>query len=125
MLYRTHEGGPLTEITIEPGAVIVTMTFDRPGDFTEGHRHAFDHDMEVKSGRFLMLLDGVPSVVEAGRRVTVPAGALHGGRALALDTVVRCVHRHADIHPDKTDGEGIPLEWLTRLTIPRQAHVGG
>jgi hypothetical protein len=87
MQYRTHEDGPLTEISIEPGAVVVTMTFDRPGDYTQLHSHAFDHEMQcVKVW------------------------------PLASGTVLRCVHAHDDIHPDMKPEDGVPIEWLHRLT---------
>jgi hypothetical protein len=30
--------------------------------------------------------------------------------------VLRCVHAHDDIHPDMKPEDGVPIEWLHRLT---------
>jgi quercetin dioxygenase-like cupin family protein len=116
MKYRTHEDGPLTEIHIEPGAVVVTMTFDVPGCHTRLHSHTFDHWMECLSGRARIEIDGDVRIVNPGDRYLVEAHKHHSVNPLGLDTVLRCVHEHADIHPSKMDGQGIPLEWLYRLT---------
>ena len=116
MQYRTHEDGPLTTISIEPGAVCIRMDFDHPGAFTRLHSHAFDHWMEVVSGSARIVIDGVETIVRQGDRYLVEAHKQHGVWPLESGTVLRCVHEHADIHPDKLTGEGIPLEWLRRLT---------
>lgn len=115
MEYRTHDDGPLTTISIEPGAVIVTMAFDQPASHTKLHAHTFDHWMECVSGLARIEIDGVAQIVRPGDRYMVEAHKQHSVTPLALDTVLRCVHEHADIHPDKA-GNGIPLEWLKRLT---------
>lgn len=116
MKYRTHENGPLTTIHVEPGAVIVTMQFDLPGCHTRLHSHTFDHWMECVRGAARVEIDGIESFVREGGRYLVEAHKQHGVWPLSIDTVLRCVHEHADIHPDKMDGTGIPLEWLDRLT---------
>lgn len=115
MQYRTHDDGPLTTITVEPGAVCVTMDFDTPGAFTRLHSHAFDHWLHCISGAARIEIDGVQTIVKPGDRYLVQAHAQHGVWPLQSGTVLRCVHEHADIHPDRAL-EGIPLEWLTRLT---------
>lgn len=115
MQYRTHEDGPLTTIRIEPGAVVVEMEFDLPGSFTQMHAHTFDHWMECVRGSARILIDGVQTIVRKGDRYLVEAHKQHGCWPLEADTLLRCVHEHADIHPDGAS-DGIPLEWLTRLT---------
>jgi len=110
MQYRTHEDGPLTDISIEPGAVVVTMTFDRPGDYTQLHSHAFDHEMQT------VLNEGGSYLVEAHKQ--------HGIWPLASGTVLRCVHHHEDIHPDMKPEDGVPIEWLHRLTDKVEHAVG-
>lgn len=114
MQYRTHADGPLTTITVEPGAVVVTMDFDVPGAFTQMHRHAFDHWMTCISGSARIVIDGVQTIVRPGDRYLVEAHKEHGVWPLESGTVLRCVHENADIHPDKAQA-GIPLEWLERL----------
>lgn len=116
MQYRNHDDGPLTTISIEPGAVVVEMNFDMPESFTRLHSHTFDHWMECVRGSALIVIDGVKTVVRAGDRYLVEAHKQHSVFPLESDTLLRCVHEHDDIHPDKIDGEGIPLEWLQRLT---------
>jgi quercetin dioxygenase-like cupin family protein len=115
MEYRAQSDGPLTRIHVAPGAVVVTMTFDQPGCHTRLHAHAFDHTMHCDAGRARVEIDGVGSIVGPGDSYLVEAHKQHGVWPLALDTVLRCVHEHADIHPDQA-GDGIPIEWLERLT---------
>lgn len=114
MQYRAHEGGPLTSIAIEPGAVIVTMHFDEPACHTRLHSHAFDHWMECVAGSARIEIEGVVTIVRPGDRYLVAAHQRHGVWPLELDTILRCVHEHADIQPGLHDG--IPIEWLDRLT---------
>jgi quercetin dioxygenase-like cupin family protein len=116
MQYRTHEDGPLTEISIEPGAVVVTMTFDRPGDYTQLHSHAFDHEMQCIKGAARIVIDDVQTVLNEGGSYMVEAHKRHGVWPLASGTVLRCVHAHEDIHPDMKPEDGVPIEWLHRLT---------
>ena len=116
MQYRTHDDGPLTSIRIEPGAVIVEMLFDLPGTFTRMHAHTFDHWMECVSGAARIVIDGVETIIKQGDRYMVAAHKHHGCWPLASGTLLRCRHEHADIDPAKADGDGIPLEWLDRLT---------
>lgn len=113
--YRTHEDGALTTITIEPGAVVVTMLFDLPATYTKLHSHTFDHWMECIKGSAMIIIDDVRTVIRVGDKYMVEAGKHHEVFPLESDTVLRCVHEHADIHPDNAT-EGIPLEWLHRLT---------
>lgn len=116
MQYRTHDDGPLTTIRIEPGAVVVTMEFDTPCSFTRLHAHTFDHWMTCIKGRARIVIDDALSTINAGDRYMVEAHKKHGVWPLETGTVLRCVHEHADIHPDKKPADGIPLEWLERLT---------
>lgn len=122
MQYRDHEDGPLTTIHVEPGAVIVTMEYDIPGCHTRLHSHTFDHWMECVSGSARIVIDGIQTIVKSGDRYFVEAGKQHSVWALASNTVLKCVHEHADVKPDGTDG--IPLEWLDRLTH-RTEHARG
>lgn len=124
MEYRDHPDAPLTKISVIAGAVVITMLFDLPDCRTRLHSHTFDHTMHCDAGRARIEIDGVVSIVGSGDSYLVEAHKQHSVQPLALDTVLRCVHEHADIHPDKMDGEGIPLEWLDRLT-ERSAHVSG
>lgn len=115
MEYRTHDDGPLTTITIEPGAIVVTMTFDLPGAYTKLHSHTFDHWMECVKGSALMIIDEIRTVIRVSDSYLIAAHKNHEVFPLESGTVLKCVHKHADIHPDKAK-EGIPLEWLDRLT---------
>lgn len=114
--YRPHENGPLTTIRVIPGAVEISMLYDLPGCHTRLHSHAFEHTMHCDSGMARIEIDGVASIVRAGDSYVVEAHKQHSVHPLELDTVLRCVHEHADIDPAKLDGQGIPLEWLDRLT---------
>ncbi len=115
MQYRTHDDGPLTTIRIEPGAVVVEMLFDLPICHTRLHSHTFDHTMHCVRGAARIMIDGKASEVTAGDSYLVEAHKQHGVWPLEFDTLLRCVHEHADIDPSKA-GDGIPLEWLDRLT---------
>ena len=116
MQYRTYADGPLTTITVEPGRVCIRMDFDRFGDHTRLHSHAFDHWMECISGSARIVIDGEQTIVRKGDRYLVEAHKQHGVWPLESGTVLRCIHEHADIHPDNINGDGIPIEWLRRLT---------
>ena len=94
---------------------MVEMLFDQPCSHTRLHSHTFDHWMECVRGLARVEIDGDARVVKPGDRYLVEAHKRHGVQPLALDTLLRCVHEHADIHPDRA-GDGIPLEWLERLT---------
>lgn len=122
MQYRTHDDGPLTTITVEPGAVVVEMNFDMPESFVRLHAHTFDHWMECVKGQALVEVEGAGRVVKTGDRYLVEAHKRHGVRPLELGTVLRCRHKHADIHPDGAR-DGIPPEWLARLTKEGVDHA--
>lgn len=122
MQYRTHDDGPLTTIRIEPGAVVVEMAFDMPESFCRLHSHTFDHWMECVQGSALVEIDGAGRVVRTGDTYMVEAHKKHGVRPLEVGTILRCRHEHADIHPDKA-GDGIPDEWLKRLTDQEIEHA--
>ena len=115
MQYRTNADGPLTTIHIEIGTVVIEMLFDVPGCFARLHSHTFPHTMTCVHGMARIEIDGVESIVREGETYLVEAHKQHGVWPLAIDTVLRCKHEHADIHPDQA-GSGIPLEWLDRLT---------
>jgi hypothetical protein len=80
------------------------------------------------SGAALIDLDGERSVVRAGDRYLVEAGKQHGVMALASDTVLLCEHEiraeNGVIDPDAFSAEGIPLEWVSRLTETEPVHAG-
>jgi hypothetical protein len=115
--YRSHADSPLTTLSIEPGAVVVTMLFDQPNSHTRLHSHTFDHWMEVVSGTVLIELDGVRSIRRAGERYLVEAHKRHSVVPLSLDALVRCVHENPQVHPDNVDPHlGVPYEWVGRLT---------
>lgn len=122
MQYR-HEDGPLTEITVQPGAIVVTLSFDIAGAHTKLHSHAFDHWMECVSGAARIVIDGKQSVLKPGEDYLVEAHQQHSVWPLTSNTVLRCIHRHDDIQPGLHDG--IPLEWLRRLTDQEPAHARG
>jgi quercetin dioxygenase-like cupin family protein len=115
MQYRTHADGPLTTISVEPGAVRISMLFDVPGAHARLHSHTFPHTLTVKRGPVRIEIDGVVSIKQTGETYLVEAHKQHSVYPLTVDAEVDCVHEHADIHPDRA-GEGIPLEWLRRLT---------
>ncbi len=122
MQYRNHDDGPLTTITIEPGAVVIELFFDMPESFVRLHSHAFPHWMECVEGQALVEIDGAGRVVSAGERYMVEAHKRHGVRPLHVGVRMRCRHEHPDIHPDGAR-EGIPPEWLTRLTDQEESHA--
>lgn len=113
--YRTHEGGPLTTITIVPGAVVVEMRFESIFEYARLHSHTFDHWMECTEGSAMIVLGHERRNVTKGERYLVEAHQQHGVWPREVPAVLRCVHEHADIHPDRA-GDGVPLEWLHRLT---------
>jgi quercetin dioxygenase-like cupin family protein len=123
MKYRTHADGPLTTIKVQPGAIVVTMEFDLPGSFTRMHAHTFDHWMTCLQGSARIKIDAEERIIKAGDRYLVEAHKRHGCWPLESGTVLQCMHEHADIHPDKLDSNGIPLEWLHRLTEREDAHA--
>ena len=114
--YRSHDDSHWASISIEPGAVVVTMEFDELAQHTRLHSHAFDHEMLCVEGRALIELDGVVIELSEGASYTVEAHKQHSVVPLVCPTRIQCRHEHADIHPDKIDGSGIPMEWLDRLT---------
>ena len=118
--YRTHEDSPLTTIMIEQGAVVVTMDFDLAGAYTKLHSHSFDHWMECVKGSARIVIDSVQSVIRPSDKYLVEAHKEHEVFPLESGTILRCVHEHSDIHPDNTLN-GIPLEWLDRLTDTKNA----
>lgn len=123
MQYRTHEEGPLTTISIISGAIIVTMDYDVPGCFTKFHSHTFDHWLYCDQGSARIVIDEIEMIISAGDSYFVRAHKRHSVWPLEAYTSLRCVHEHADIHPDKINGEGIPLEWLDRLTDREECHA--
>lgn len=122
MKYRTHDDGPLVVITVQPGAVVVTMTFERPGENTSMHSHTFDHWMACCAGSALIEIDGRAVRVATGDRYFVAAHKRHSIPWASVGTVLECRHEHADIHPDNAQ-DGIPIEWLRRLTDTEGEHA--
>ena len=120
MQYRTHDDGPLTTISVEPGAVRISMLFDSPGAHARLHAHTFDHTMIVKRGSVRIEIAGVASITHVGDTYLVEAHKRHSVHPLTLGAEVDCLHEHADIHPDRAHA-GIPMEWLHRLTTAPKA----
>ena len=119
--YRVHDLGPLTEIRQDrPGHVYVTMTFDLPGCYVRGHVHSFDHIMRVRAGALRCVVDGVQTIYRDGDDVLIGAGKAHELWSLASNTVAECDHEiraeNGDLMPDAFSPQGIPLEWVRRLT---------
>lgn len=120
--YRLHAAGPWHDIRQDrPGKVYVIMRFPEPLLEVPGHIHAFDHVMRVAAGIVRVTVDGASTIYRAGAEVMVPAGVRHAVQALAPDTVVECEHdvraANGEIDPEAFSPDGIPLEWITRLTI--------
>ena len=119
--YRTHDDGPLTTIEHDrPGWISVRMIYDQPGCRTRLHVHRFDHEMECEAGAALIEIDGQRQVVQVGDRYLVENGKAHGVTPLRSGTVLLCRHEirreNGEIDPDAFSAEGIPVEWLQRLT---------
>lgn len=119
--YRLADDGPLTAIEHDrPGWICVRMTYDRPGSFTRLHRHRFDHWMTCIRGRAMVDIDDASTVVTVGDRYLVEAGKAHGVVPLSSDTVLLCEHEiraeNGALMPDAFSPDGIPVEWLQRLT---------
>ena len=114
--YRSHADSPLTTLAIEPGAVTVSLLFDQPGSHTRLHSHTFDHWMEVVRGTVRIEIDGVVSICHAGDRYLVEAHKQHSVVPLTIDALVRCVHENPEVHPDNVTPNGVPHEWIARLT---------
>lgn len=113
---RLEENGPLSFMEIVPGAVCITMIFDGPNQSVKLHSHSFDHMMKCISGRAAITIDDQTRVVTAGDSYMVEAHKRHGVRSLQPGTTLKCVHENADITGE--EGEGIPAEWIYRLTDP-------
>lgn len=116
MQYRDHEDSPLTSIRIEEGAVIVTMEFDTLGCVTRLHSHTFDHWLTCIKGSARVVIDGVETIVREGDRYLVEAHKQHGVFPLETGSILECRHEHDDIHLSDKPHDGIPMEWLSRLT---------
>lgn len=103
-----------------PGWITVRLEFDNAGERIDPHIHCFAHAMEVESGAALADLDGERHVVSAGETLTVPAHVRHGIVPLKAGTVVACQHEirkeNGEHDPSAFSTDGIPLEWLQRLT---------
>ena len=119
--YRTQPDGPLTEVSHDrAGWIIVTLTYDLPGSETRLHVHRFDHWMTCVSGAARVEIDGEARIVRAGQRYLVEAGKAHGVVPLASNTVLLCEHEirtaNGETMPEAFSPDGIPVEWLQRLT---------
>lgn len=77
-LYRTHDAGPLTTITVMPGAVCVEMRFEQIHEHTRLHSHTFDHWMECVEGSAMIVLGSERRNVNKGERYLVEAHQRHG-----------------------------------------------
>ena len=121
MSYRLHPDGPVHELRHDrPGKVYVDLLFEKPGDHVRGHEHAFDHVMRVKAGALLCVVDGVQIVLSEGDEFTIAAGKVHELRALSFGTHAECEHEiraeNGEVMPEAFAPDGVPLEWVRRLT---------
>lgn len=84
--------GPLTEAAlraaIEAGGFAVTRYVYPPGTVFPPHSHGMDKIDGVVSGRFRMTLPDGAVVLEAGDRLSVPAGLVHAAEVVGGEAVV-------------------------------------
>jgi quercetin dioxygenase-like cupin family protein len=59
-----------------------------PGTCFPEHTHGMDKIDAVLGGRFKLVLEGCPVVLEAGDMIHVPAGAVHSAEVLGGEPVV-------------------------------------
>ena len=114
MIYRATDDGPLTSIAVQRGRIVIDLRFDLPGCSTKLHAHTFDHMMTCLSGAARVSIDDESRTMVAGDTYLVAAHKQHAIVPLSIETVLQCVHENPDI--DERGLEGIPLEWLRRLT---------
>ncbi|MES2048875.1 MAG: AraC family ligand binding domain-containing protein [Pseudomonadota bacterium] len=112
--YRVHAAGPLNSIHVEPGVIYIDKEYDMPGVFDRFHSHAFGHWVTCLEGSVRIEDDNGENVLRKGDKLFLDAHVKHGLWALEAPTKVRCEHLNEDIVIGSTDG--IPLEWITRLT---------
>ena len=117
---RLEENGPLSYMEVVPGAVCIVMVFDGPNQSVKLHSHSFDHMMRCEAGRACITIDDLTRIVTAGDEYMVEAHKRHAVRSLQPGTTLRCIHENADIAGE--EGEGIPAEWIYRLTDPPSAE---
>jgi hypothetical protein len=119
--YRTHANGPLVTLKHDvPGKIGVSMLFDMPTREVEMHSHAFDHVMNIIKGPVRIYAGNECHVLNTGDLFTVPAHVKHGLVPMTLDAQVDCDHdiryENGDLFPKAFNSEGVPKEWLDRLT---------
>ena len=120
--YRLNDDGPLHALRHDrPGKVYVDLFFDLPGQRIPGHVHAFDHVMRVTEGALLCQVDSQDHVLRPGMERVIAAGKRHALMALASNTRAECEHdvraENGEIMPDAFNADGIPHEWVRRLTV--------
>lgn len=124
--YRLHDAGPTHELRHDtPGKVCIVMTFAHAGQYVRGHDHAFDHVMRVAAGVLRVTAGDEARIMRAGEEMLIPEGVRHGLMALASNTVAVCEHEirgeNGELRPDAFAPDGVPIEWVDRLTRPRSA----
>lgn len=113
----------IVEITNNrPGWLSLRLTFPNVGEIVRGHVHLFDHLMTVERGCLQLNCDGRIRTLSPKESVLISRGISHSLRALKRDTVALCEHeiRHenGELYPDAFTSDGIPVEWVQRLTVP-------
>lgn len=103
-----------------PGYITVRLEFDAPGEPIRPHVHRFGHTMRVDAGVAEADLDGQRQTLRAGEELFIPADVSHGIMPLVGGTVVSCEHEirkeNGEHDPQAFSPEGVPVEWLMRLT---------
>jgi hypothetical protein len=118
---RLHQDGAAVSYRQdEPGWIVVRLSYDLPGAHTRLHAHAFDHWMRCIAGIAWIDIDDAAHILRPGDEYKVEAHRRHRVLPLAAGTVLDCRHeirRENGAHDPKAfSAEGIPLEWLRRLT---------
>ena len=120
--YRLTADGPVHLVYLPaPGVIAVRITWDRGLEPLRGHVHRHEHASRVVQGAVVVSFDGAARCLLQGEMIDVPAGVRHALMPTEPGTVVECEHRiraeNGDLMPDAFDPDGIPLEWVTRLTV--------
>lgn len=94
------------EIHIQDGIFTKLMPFAKAGDFTEQHRHEYDHLTIVAWGAVVVWQDNeFKGWYRAPTGIPVPAGVDHKFMSLMDDTLLLCIHRTDRFEPPEAAGE--------------------
>ena len=87
---------PKSQLSLISNLWIKLMTFERPGDVNEGHKHSFDHPTLLVKGRLLVDVDGAVSEFTAPHIIFIARNKTHTLTALEEGTVAACIHALRD-----------------------------